>query len=305
MDRLLVFGTGSVAEKFLSMVDCNKVDILAFINTKTTATKFHEYDIIRDYDIKNMSYDYIVIASGYTLAIRKILENVGAAEDKIISYIFDDYEVLDSLGNIINEELDKKFNRGHISRWLKDGYNLPRFSPAVLWDEERNVKRVYKDFVREQTIALCHEVISQMGIKGSVAELGVFRGDFTVVLNDVFKDKRIYLFDTFSGFDEKDVAEDDTVDNKMGEKEKFKDTSPDYVLTRLKYRDNVVVKKGYFPDTYDLEDEVFSFVSIDLNLTKPTKDALDIFWPRMELGGVYTGELLLCSLLRRDKKGCK
>lgn len=42
-------------------------------------------------------------------------------------------------------------------------------------------------------------------IKGNVAEAGVFQGDFSSVINSVFHPRKLYLFDTFEGFDEKDV----------------------------------------------------------------------------------------------------
>ena len=41
--------------------------------------------------------------------------------------------------------------------------------------------------------------------KLSVAEGGVFRGDFAKYINKVFPDSKLYLFDTFEGFDSRDV----------------------------------------------------------------------------------------------------
>lgn len=42
-------------------------------------------------------------------------------------------------------------------------------------------------------------------IKGNVAEAGVFRGEFAQYINDAFPDKKLYLFDTFDGFDANEI----------------------------------------------------------------------------------------------------
>jgi len=47
----------------------------------------------------------------------------------------------------------------------------------------------------------------------------------------------------------------------------------------------VKIKKGYFPETFDLENEVFAFVSIDADLYDPIKSGLEIFYPRLSKGG--------------------
>ena len=53
---------------------------------------------------------------------------------------------------------------------------------------------------------LLAEQINEENIPGDVAELGVFKGDFAALINAAFPDRCIHLFDTFEGFDAKDVA---------------------------------------------------------------------------------------------------
>lgn len=48
-------------------------------------------------------------------------------------------------------------------------------------------------------------VIHEKNILGSVAEAGVFQGEFASVINSSFPEKILYLFDTFEGFDARDV----------------------------------------------------------------------------------------------------
>lgn len=286
-DRLLVFGTGSVAERFMSIIDLDKVDILAFINTNKPFENFHGYRVLGIEEISDLQYDYIVIASGYTVPIRKILKKANVEESKVVCYIFDDDIVLNEMSECLNDHLNSKYNRNLMGNWIRREYSLPSIAPAVLWDESRCLQTIYKDSVREQTVKLLHDIMSDRAIDGAVAEVGVFRGDFTVVLDKIFKTSRLYLFDTFEGFSNSDIEADSTIDNKQGENAKFKDTSVDFVLSRLDNVTNVVVKKGYFPDTFDreAEEEEYSFVSIDLNIAKPTRDALNRFWPRVVSGG--------------------
>lgn len=47
------------------------------------------------------------------------------------------------------------------------------------------------------------------------------------------------------------------------------------------------MKKGYIPESFDgLENEIFSFVHLDMNLYAPTLAGLRFFAPRMIDGGV-------------------
>ena len=44
-------------------------------------------------------------------------------------------------------------------------------------------------------------------------------------------------------------------------------------------------KKGYFPESAHGIDEKFAFVSLDLDLYKPTLEGLRFFYPKMIKGG--------------------
>jgi O-methyltransferase len=46
---------------------------------------------------------------------------------------------------------------------------------------------------------VAHEIYEN-NVIGEVAELGVYRGDFASIINALFPDRKLYLFDTFRGF---------------------------------------------------------------------------------------------------------
>ena len=120
-----------------------------------------------------------------------------------------------------------------------------------------------------------------------VAEGGVYQGMFSQEINKYFPDRTLYLFDTFEGFDRRDVAVE--IDRGLSNvKEKYySETSADLVLSRLPHKENVVIRKGYFPETVaGLENESFLFVNLDFDLYTPILAGLEFFYPRLIDGGV-------------------
>ena len=116
--------------------------------------------------------------------------------------------------------------------------------------------------------------------------MGVYRGDFAKVINEIFPERKFYLFDTFEGFPEIDLnyeIEHGLLKNEVG---KLSNTSVEYVLNKMPYRDKCIIRKGYFPDTTEgLENEQYAFVNIDVDLYKPIISGLEYFWPRMVENG--------------------
>lgn len=140
------------------------------------------------------------------------------------------------------------------------------------------------DYVRYSTLGLCYEEIITNNVKGNVAELGVYKGDFSKRLNLLFSDRRIYLFDTFEGFDNKDVQIDYESGFSKGNQD-FSNTSLEEVMKKMPYPDKCIAKKGSFPETaYGLND-TFCFVSIDADLYEPIYQGLVFFYPKVEKGG--------------------
>ncbi|SDH92263.1 Macrocin-O-methyltransferase (TylF) [Pseudobutyrivibrio sp. 49] len=124
------------------------------------------------------------------------------------------------------------------------------------------------------------------GIQGAVCEAGVYRGDFAKYINILFPDRKLYLFDTFEGFDKNSV--DRTKDNSEETDswiDLLNDTSVDYVMSRMRYPNKVIIKKGLFPDSADGMEERFAFVNLDMDLYKPIYEGLIYFWDRLNIGG--------------------
>jgi O-methyltransferase len=134
---------------------------------------------------------------------------------------------------------------------------------------------IYKasDYFRVSSLELVAHEIYINNIKGNVAEVGVFRGDFAKYINIAFPDRKLYLFDTFAGFDEKDEAIEKK-GNYAKNIQDFSNTNVELVLEKMKIKENCIIKKGYFPETaHDIED-TYVFISIDVDLYEPIYNGL-------------------------------
>lgn len=134
------------------------------------------------------------------------------------------------------------------------------------------------DPIRYGALLLSLEQISKDAILGSLAECGVYKGAVSKFLHETFPERKLFLFDTFQGFDRRDTESDGD--------ERFRDTSEQSVLRHIGNSDNVIIRKGYFPDTAgDLAEERFAFILIDFDKYEPTLAALKTFYPLVVTGG--------------------
>ena len=141
---------------------------------------------------------------------------------------------------------------------------------ARLWSFMLNIKQVLKE-----------------GISGDFAELGVWRGNTSALLAYYAKraGREAFLFDTFEGFDQKDLVALDA-DKVMA----FSDTSVGLAREVIGPAADVChFIKGYFPAsvTASVVERQYAVVSLDCDLHEPMKAGLDFFYQRMPAGGIF------------------
>lgn len=142
---------------------------------------------------------------------------------------------------------------------------------------------------------------------GNVAECGVFRGDSAKFINKYFPNKRLYLFDTFEGFEQTDIEYEiklgDEAYNtgKFTSKEMFEKTNVKLMMKKMQNPQNIQICKGCFPLTTEGIEDKFCFVNLDMDLYLPTLNGLRYFWCRM----VEDGCVLLHDYFRIDLSGVK
>lgn len=128
---------------------------------------------------------------------------------------------------------------------------------------------------------------SQLG--GDFVECGVNRGGSALAMAlyiDLSNrtDLKFYLLDTFEGFPEEYVLEEERV---IGATSNTYSNSYDYVRSLFTNYPNVELVRGPVPETLEqVSTQRVAFVSIDMNIVQPEIAAAEFFWPRMVRGGV-------------------
>ena len=150
------------------------------------------------------------------------------------------------------------------------------------------------DYVRYREIELLKETIISGNVEGSIAEAGVDYGDTSRILNLLFPDRKLFLYDTFNGFESGDAEfESQNYDVLTGFFEKWNNNRPkddeliSIVKEQLCYPEKAFIRKGFFPDTAieNDSDEKFALAVVDMDLYKPCYSAIMFFYPRLSDGG--------------------
>jgi O-methyltransferase len=149
---------------------------------------------------------------------------------------------------------------------------------------ERKIDVNYFDYVRLAAIELVSAEIYKRNLNGSIAELGVYKGKFAKYINSYFPDRTFYLFDTFGGFDLRDIDREKRENFSSGAQD-FSNTSIEEVLNHMPFREKCIPVKGFFPETARGVEDDFVFVSIDADLYEPIYSALSFFYPKLVKGG--------------------
>lgn len=141
------------------------------------------------------------------------------------------------------------------------------------------------DLVRFYSLFFNIKQIATSSVNGDFAELGVYKGNSAAMLAHFAakSGRHLYLFDTFSGFDESDL-----VDLDENRSLQFSDTSLEGVRALVGHRETCTYVEGVFPKSIPpiAEKAAFAFVHIDCDLYKPMRDALDFFYQRLVPGGM-------------------
>lgn len=175
----------------------------------------------------------------------------------------------------------------HLSRHPDDFFDHgrhPEFSKLYGKYCYENVTNNAGDAARLWALILNIKDVLERGVQGDFAELGVWRGNTAVVLAHYGRGRNIYLFDTFEGFDARDLTGMDA-----GQQPRFSDTSLELVRRTIADEHDVCdYVKGRFPDTLANEhrEARYAVVNIDCDLQEPTAVALAFFYPRLNPGGV-------------------
>lgn len=292
MVKIFVWGTGQRTELYISKGFFSGCDIIAFIQTELTCKEYMNKPVITPDEAGKRSdeVDYIVINNQFIWEIFGTYKMAGIPNDKLI--------ITD---NVEESPFDIYFHRTKkispsLYEWKRNlSYRIIKSNETDHIDTESFVRserfksiEYRNEYVRFRTFELVAKEIKENNIEGAMAELGVFNGTFAGLINAHFPNRKLYLFDTFEGFNQ---AEASYEIDKGRCKEEFianhRNPSIDILKGNIINFDSCVICKGLFPDsiTDDANKEYYAFVSLDVDFEESTYQGLKFFYPRLVNGG--------------------
>ena len=156
----------------------------------------------------------------------------------------------------------------------------------------------YYDPVRLKALDYCKEQILKNNTEGSVGELGVSEGGFAKYIGLAFPDRALHLFDTFWGWEKKQVEYDQKKGWCSQNIQHISRVQVEKVKENVRHL-GIVIHEGLFKG--EMVQGTFAFVSLDVDLYIPTKQGLEVFWPKLSDGGF----ILIDDYGNPDWKGVK
>lgn len=148
--------------------------------------------------------------------------------------------------------------------------------------------------------------ILRQELNGDFAECGVWKGHSAYIISSILSMNKFtgdfHIFDSFEGGLPKKVEKDKNLRKDLTEKQiqsesdVFKSTE-DEVISCLSNFKFVYPYKGWIPDRFnEVENKLFQFLHINVDLYEPTKDSLDFFYPRLvENGAIICNDYGSCK----------
>ena len=283
MNQALIYGTEKNAEYTMKNILSLGGEVVGFCETKKEKMKFKGLPVYDINEIDNVDYDVIYIANSHIETLDNLLNKKIPKEKIVLDFnnIYGDKHLIFQYLKRNNFCLDIKCNAPFImTREMSFIKELP-YSRKINFCGNKLI--FSDDYVRYGTLDLLVKEIKETNVTGDIAELGVYRGKFASLLNSYFPKRKLHLFDTFEGFDVRDTLfENDYSGSKAG---RYGDTSVEQVMSLMKNPDNVLIYKGFFPDTIPKQEITFALVSLDCDLYKPILAGLEYFYPRLSNRG--------------------
>ena len=290
---IIIWGIGERTSIYLRHDYFREYEIKGFIDSRNYGGEFYGRRVWNPTGLPELmkDTDYLVIANYFIGEILEQCLKLGIDREKIV---FTD-EIVEPFIRVGKEKVLKLFPE--LCRDLElNRYKLIEMNEKDENDEQRRIGKgrfnhpsYMSDYFRYRSFEFAAEQIIQEDVTGAVAEFGVFRGNFSALINERFKDRRLYLFDTFEGFDKEEAARE-TVKGRCDERfsEFHSDTSVERMLANLPYPQKCVVCKGLFPQsvTQTAMNEIYAFVSIDVDFEESVYAGLEFFYPRLAENGV-------------------
>lgn len=309
--NVYIWGIGQKAEEYLSKNEITNKQLLGFIQSRKTKELFCDKKVFEPQEVILGEQDYILVCVMFsTRQICSLCKKCNIPLEKVI--FLDNLEWLDqSPAKEIPRSCCRMIVLQQDNDWIQQ--RLPVFY-SMIKNRQDTMERLImttrtgydaidtedflqsadfqgwsyqSDYCRFRTFELMADEIRRKKISGAVAELGVYKGTFSRLINAKFPEKKLYLFDTFQSFDQNEYQEELVKEScRDGFIDIFKDTSVKKVISDMPHSEQCIFKVGFFPDTaVGMEENRYAFVSIDVDFEKSIYEGLKYFYPRLNRGG--------------------
>lgn len=177
-----------------------------------------------------------------------------------------------------------------IAKWLIPNYKFTW--PELAWFNNQNLTRVLKHFDEidgfnaHRRFAIQQLLRLTSNIPGDTAECGVFKGCGSyIILQSNIKStfSRVHhIFDSFEGLSKPSIKDGNYwTENELSVGENF-------VIRNLAEFSDFKLYKGWIPNRFqDIKSYGFSFVHVDVDLYEPTKESVNFFYDKINIGGIF------------------
>lgn len=312
---IYVWGIGYRTKKFIDKEQLEIDKVCGFIDSYAEISEFMGKPVFlpEKFSEMNMEYDFIFVASKFSLDIKRTCDRLNFDLNKVI-FSFPYIDVASRQKFDVLKHVFPELYRNMEEYRLKTHYVMEM---DYLTERKSSFEeQIYEfDYFRYRTFELLVAELNRENISGSVAEFGVFYGGFARVINKLFPDKTLYLFDSFDGFRETEAEHEKELgycDDKFISG--YKNINVEKVMERMPYPDNIRIRQGFFPETTEgLENERYCFVSLDVDFGDSTYEGLKYFYPRVNEHGYimihdYNSHLggVACAVDKYEKEtNCK
>lgn len=267
---IYVWGTGCGASELVE-AGLERERITAFVDSFPNGDSFLGRPVLLPEQLPVEDCSLLIITARHAEAIGKRCQELEVPKEKCLflknnTYLADRNAYCKAARELLGE--------GLLNKLLPRQRIVP--TPAQLGASDLPEGELSNDYVRLATLELVCRRLE--GVPGAAAELGVYRGFFARCINMLLPGRKLYLFDSFEGFGEKDGASESF-------QAAHRNTTIEKVLSIMPHPDTVTVKPGFFPASLEGLEERFCLVSLDVDFYQTTLEGLRYFWPRLEQGG--------------------
>lgn len=289
---IIIWGIGDRTKMYLRNNFFSGCDIKCYIDSMKSGEKYAGKRVYPPSDLPNLMQDadYLVICNRYFSEIYDICLTMSIEREKIVFTDWIDEPFIKNDFNVLRMVEPKLIRELELNKYKLIEMNEKDQVDNTKWvgKEKYAAPNYMSDYFRYRSFEYMSELIEEDEIEGAVAELGVFRGTFSSLINQRFPERKLYLFDTFEGFDQAEIDKESDLGRCDAMFAQYHtDTSLERMLANLPFPQKGIVCKGLFPQsvTEEAEKETYAFVSIDVDFEDSIYAGLNFFYPRLNEGG--------------------